>query len=139
MRVPSQGPPSGGPHSRGGSQQRSQHSDTHTMSPHVYAARLKTRLAVKVHKKDRGTHKVRQVKLAEVANATCSAEDMNDIYISIEAAQDRGKRRITLSDVSDGIISSLLKAGFRIQRFTKGDSAAYIVNWTRGMVMFMSS
>ena len=109
------------------------------MSPHIYTARTKTRLAVKVSKKERGTHKVRQVKLGEVANATCSVEDMSDVFTSIEAAQNCGKRRITLSDVSDGIISTLLKAGFRIKRFTKGNSAAYIVNWTRGMVMFLSS
>ena len=107
------------------------------------------RSAVKWHKKERGTqalflnkHKLHltQVKLGEVASATCSMEDISEILNNIEAAQKHGKRRITLSQASDGIISTLLKAGFRVQRLTKGDSAAqYIVHWTRGMVMFLSS
>ena len=65
---------------------------------------------------------------------------MNKVLNIIEAAMVRGKRRIKLSEASDGIIKTLLNRGFRVQRMTKGDSAAqYIVCWTRGMDAYVSS
>ena len=56
------------------------------------------RSAVKWHKKERGTqalflnkHKLHltQVKLGEVASATCSMEDISEILNNIEAVQKR--------------------------------------------------
>ena len=79
------------------------------------------------------------VKYSDVASATNT--DISEILNQIEAAQEKGKRRIVITQTHDvdGTISSLVKVGFRVQRLTTRDTTQFVVHWSRGMVMFCTS